>query len=159
MYPVEGRYGQAIERSKKMIEYEPDFIYGYNLLALADIATGDLRGAERALQEAGERELKMADLDVDRYQVAFLKNDQAGMDRVASAAVGEPGTEDWIAHLQSTALAYSGHMEQAAKMSQRAMELAQHGNQPERMAAFQSGGGRAFRFRQIRRGCHATKLS
>ncbi len=164
MYPVEGRYGQAIERSKKMIEYEPDFIYGYNLLALADIATGDLKGAERALQEAGERKLKMADLDVDRYQVAFLKNDQAGMDRVASAAVGEPGTEDWIAHLQSTALAYSGHMEQAAKMSQRAIELAEHGNQPERVASFQSGAAIRDAFfddkaSAIRRAESALKLS
>jgi hypothetical protein len=61
------------------------------------------------------------------------------MDRVASEAAGEPGAEDWLAHLQSTAFAYSGHMEQATKMSQRAMELAQHGNQPERVAAFQSG--------------------
>jgi eukaryotic-like serine/threonine-protein kinase len=139
MYPIKGRYDRVVENSRKMIEYDPDFIYGYNLLALADIATDDLRGAERALQEADEHKLKMADLYIDRYQIAFLKGDQAGMDRVASEAAGEPGAEDWVAHLQSTALAYSGHMAQATKMSQRAMGLAQHGDQPERVAAFQSG--------------------
>ena len=164
MYPMKGRYDQAIEDSKKMIEYDPDFIYGYNLLALADIATDDLKGAERALQEADEHNLKMADLYVDRYQIAFLKSDQKGMDRVASEAAGEPGAEDWVAHLQSTALAYSGHMEQAAKMSQRAMELAQHGNQPERMAAFQSGAAIRDAFFEnkpvaIRRAESALKLS
>jgi predicted Zn-dependent protease len=108
------------------------------MLALADIATGDLDDAERALDGADQRKLQIPDLFVDRYQIAFLKNDQAGMDKVAAATPREPGAEDWLAHLQSTVLAYGGHLRQATVMSQRAVDLAKHSGQPERAALFQS---------------------
>jgi hypothetical protein len=75
---------------------------------------------------------------VDRYQLAFLKNDQNAMTRIGSETPRESGAEDWIAHIQSTALAYSGHLQQATKISQRAIDLAQHSDQPERAALFQS---------------------
>ena len=139
IYPVQGRYSQAIEKSRKTIEYDPDFVFGYNILALEDIAIGDLEDAERTLKKAAERELKIPDLFIDRYQLAFLKNDQGGMTRVVSDTPRASGAEDWIAHIQSTVLAYSGHLQQATKMSQRAIDLARHSDQPERAALFQSG--------------------
>jgi tetratricopeptide (TPR) repeat protein/predicted Ser/Thr protein kinase len=139
IYPVQGRYDQAIEKSRKSIESDPDSAFGYNILALADIATGDLEGAERALQKADQRRLKIPDLFVDRYEIAFLKNDQDSMDRVASQTPRESGAEDWIGHLESTVLAYSGRLQQATRMSRRAVDLARHGDQPERAALFQSG--------------------
>ena len=43
-----------------------------------------------------------------------------------------------MAHLQSTVLAYGGHLRQATAMSQRAVDLAKHSGQPERAALFQS---------------------
>jgi len=138
IYPVQGRYDLAIARSREMIKSDPDFVFGYNLLALADIAVGDLADAERALDAAAERKLQIPDLLVDRYQIAFLRNDQAGMDRVVSETPREPGAEDWLAHLQSTVLAYGGHLRQATAMSQRAVDLAKHSGQPERAALFQS---------------------
>jgi eukaryotic-like serine/threonine-protein kinase len=138
IYPVQGRYDLAIARSREMIKSDPDFVFGYNLLALADIATGDLEDAERALDRADQRKLQIPDLFVDRYQIAFLKNDQAGMDKVAAATPREPGAEDWLAHIQSTVLAYGGHLRQATAKSQRAVDLAKHSGQPERAALFQS---------------------
>jgi DNA-binding winged helix-turn-helix (wHTH) protein/tetratricopeptide (TPR) repeat protein len=138
IYPVQGRYDQAVEKSRKMIDYDPDFVVGYNILALAEMTVGNLEQAERTLQKADDRKLKMPDLFIDRYQLAFVKNDQDGMARVASETPRESGTEDWIAHMQSTALAYSGHLQQATKMSQRAIDLAKHSDQPERAALFQS---------------------
>jgi tetratricopeptide (TPR) repeat protein len=139
IYPVLGKYDQAIEKSRKIIDYDPDFAYGYNILALADMTIGDLEDAERTLQQADERKLKIPDLFIDRYQIAFLKSDHDGMVRVASETPRESGAEDWIAYLQSTVLAYSGHLQQATKMSRRAIDLAQHGGQSERAALFQSG--------------------
>jgi len=138
IYPVQGRYDLAIQKAKESINADPDFVFGYNILALEEIATGDLNAAERTLNQADARKLEIPDLFIDRYQIAFLRNDQAGMDRVAARTPRESGAEDWMAHLQSTALAYSGHLEQAAIMSQRAIELALHGDQPERAAMFQS---------------------
>jgi hypothetical protein len=111
IYPVQGRFQLAIEKSRKMIENDPDFSYGYNILALSEMAIGNLDEAERILQKADERKLTIPDIFVDRYQLAFLKADQNGMARVASETPRESGAEDWIAHMQSTALAYSGHLQ------------------------------------------------
>jgi tetratricopeptide (TPR) repeat protein len=151
IYPVQGRFDQAIEKSRKSIESDPDSAFGYNILALAEIATGDLEGAERVLQEAEQRKLKIPDLFVDRYEIAFLKNDQDGMERVASETPIEFGAEDWIGHLESTVLAYSGRLQQATKMSQRAVDLARHEINRKGQLCFRVGKQSAMLFLKIRR--------
>jgi tetratricopeptide (TPR) repeat protein len=138
IYPVQGRYDQAIEAARRAIEADPDFVFGYNILAFEQIAVGDLASSERALHDAEERKLYIPDLSMARYQIAFLKNDQDGMEKVAAQIPREPGAEDWMAHLQSTTLAYFGHLQQATKMSQHSIDLARHGGQLERAALFQS---------------------
>jgi tetratricopeptide (TPR) repeat protein len=137
IYPVQGRYDLAIQKAKESIIADPDFVFGYNILALEEMAIGDVEAAERALNDADARKLEIPDLFIDRYQIAFLRNDQGGMDRVAARTPRESGAEDWMAHMQSTVLAYFGHLEQATSMSQRAIELALH-DRPERAALFQS---------------------
>jgi eukaryotic-like serine/threonine-protein kinase len=138
IYPVQGRYDLAIEKARESIQADPDFVFGYNILALEDIAIGDLKGAERALNEAASRKLEIPDLFIGRYQIAFLRDDRSEMDRVVSQTPRESGAEDWMTHLQSTVLARSGHLQQATRMSERAIELARHGEQRERAALFQS---------------------
>lgn len=138
IYPVQGRYDQAIEKARMAIEYDPDFVFGYNILAFEHMAVGDLKGAERALQEAEIRKLKIPDLAIARYQMAFLNGDQEGMDRVTAQTLKESDTEDWVAHMRSTVLAYGGRLQQAAKTSQHAIEAARRAGQPERAALFQA---------------------
>lgn len=138
IYPVQGKYDKAIATARRSIEYDPDFVFGYNILAFEDIAVGDLRGAELALQKADERKLKIPDLSIARYQIAFLKDDQTGMDRVISQTRREPETEDWVAHFQSTVFAYRGQLRQATATSRRSIELARRAQQPERAALFQT---------------------
>jgi eukaryotic-like serine/threonine-protein kinase len=138
IYPVQGRYDLVIEKARESIKIDPDFVFGYNILALGDIAIGDLDGAERALDEASARKLEIPDLFVDRYQIAFLKNDQKEMGLVASQTPRESGAEDWMAHLQSTAFAYNGHLKRATEMSERAVSLARNRGLSDRAGLFRS---------------------
>jgi DNA-binding winged helix-turn-helix (wHTH) protein/Tfp pilus assembly protein PilF len=139
IYPVLGRYESAVEEGKKAIELDPDFGLAYNVLALSHQALDQLGEAENTLQRASDRKLEIPDLLVDRYQIAFLKSDQGAMDRVAALGQGKSGTEDVISNQEAFALAYSGHLRQARRASQRAVDLAQQSAELERSALFETG--------------------
>jgi tetratricopeptide (TPR) repeat protein len=98
IYPVLARYEAALEEARKMLELEPDFPVSYNLVALGYIPLGRLDEAAQTLELASERKMQMPDLVVGRYQIAFLKTDQAGMGKAVALAAKTPGAVDVVAN-------------------------------------------------------------
>ena len=140
IYQKLGEYDKSIDEAKKAIDLDPDFTPGYNNLAWAYVMLGRFGEAENTLQQASERKLEMPEMLVMRYYIAFLKvGDKDGMQQVATQGQGRFGAEDWLAYEQASVLAYSGHLKQARKMSDRAVELARQANQPERAAMYEAG--------------------
>ena len=111
IYPVLGKYEKAVEEGKKVIELDPDFAIGYNVLAISYQYLDRLGEAENTLQRASERKLEVPDFLVDRYAIAFLKGDQAGMERAAALSQGKSGAEDWLSDQEAVVLAYSGRLQ------------------------------------------------
>jgi predicted Zn-dependent protease len=138
IYPAFGKYEAAVEKAKIVTRLDPDFPIGYLILASSYIALGRMGEADNTLQRAFERKLETPDFSVERYAVAFLKGDTAGMDRESAQARGKPGVEEWICNYQSFVLAYSGHLEEARKMSRRAADLAQQSDQRETAAFYEA---------------------
>jgi eukaryotic-like serine/threonine-protein kinase len=134
IYQDFGKYEKAIEEAKTAIDLDPDFTPGYLNLAWAYVLTDRLKDAENALQRASERKLETNETLIMRYYIAFLKNDTEEMQRVAAQGTQTSGAEDWISHGQSFVLAYSGHLQQARKMSRRAVDLAVLASNRERAA-------------------------
>jgi len=141
IYPVFGKFEEAVEESKKTVEIDTDFAIAYNTLALNDIALDRLGEAERALRRASERRLELPDLLVDQFDIAFLKGDQAGMDRAAALGRGKAGAEDWLTDQEALVVAYTGRMQLARRKSRRAVELARQSAGRERAALFATGPG------------------
>ena len=139
IYPVLGKYDREIEEAKKLIEINPDFALGYNVLALDYEALDRLGDAENTLQRAYERELEVPDFVVDRYQIAFLKGDQTAMKRELARGQREPEGEDLTSDLDGFGLAYFGHLREATEQTQRAVDLARRSDQRERAALFATG--------------------
>jgi DNA-binding winged helix-turn-helix (wHTH) protein/tetratricopeptide (TPR) repeat protein len=139
IYPGSGHYERAIKESQTVIALDPDFAVGYINLGYGYISLDRLGEAENALRSASERRLAVPEFIVERYDLAFLKGDRAGMDREAALAQGSTGVEDWIAYHQAFALAYNGHLQEASRMAQRAVDLAQQGSHPERASLFEAG--------------------
>jgi eukaryotic-like serine/threonine-protein kinase len=141
VYLPMGNYEQGVEQLKRSLELDPNFAIHYAVLVLGYQYMGRLYKAEQLLRDAEERKLQLPDFFVEKYDMAFLKNDKAAMERAVALSRGVPGAEDWVDDHQSFALAYSGHLKQARQMSRRAVTLATATNQSvqgsERAALFE----------------------
>jgi eukaryotic-like serine/threonine-protein kinase len=140
IYPAFGKYEKAVEAAKTAIGIDPDFPFPYVNLATAYQFLDRLDEAETTLQRASERKLLVPEALIQRYDLAFLRSDEAGMERAVALGRGKPGVEDAIAAHEALVLAWSGHMQQARRKLARAVDLAQKAAQPERAALFEALG-------------------
>jgi tetratricopeptide (TPR) repeat protein len=134
-----GKYEKSMEEAKKAIALDPDSFPGYLNLAYDYIFLDRLDEAENTLRRAFERKPEVPDILILEYELAFLKADQAGMERELARAKVESGVEDWISDQQAFVLAYSGHLHQARRMSERAAKLAKQAAQRDRAAQYEAG--------------------
>jgi tetratricopeptide (TPR) repeat protein len=70
------------------------------------------------------------------FQLAFLKGDDAAMEREFARAQGNAAEAD-LTHLKALALARSGQLARAASLARRAVDLSEKAGQRERAALFQ----------------------
>ena len=117
-----GKYEKGIEVDQQLVEIDPDVPIAYLQLAFNHQFAGHLVEAERALQRASARKLEIPELAVQRYDIAFLKGDQAGMDR--EAALAQSAADDLVLDREGFVLAYSGHLKAARSMAQQRLLLA-----------------------------------
>jgi serine/threonine protein kinase/Tfp pilus assembly protein PilF len=134
-----GKYEQSIEEAKIALGLNPDHTFAYDNLASSLLYLDRLREAEDTLKRASERKIEIPDLLLRRYYIAFLKGDKAGMEREAARAKGEPGAEDLMSDSEALVLARSGQLQQARRISRRAVDLAQQAGQRERAAIYEAG--------------------
>ena len=139
IYFVSAKYEQAIEESGKLIELDPDFSIGYADRAFGYINLGRLSEAESALRQASRRKLDIPEFSLVRYEMAFLRDDQVGMEREAALSRGKSEAQDWISGDEAFVLAYSGHMAEGNRMSQHAADAARQAGHLERAALFETG--------------------
>jgi eukaryotic-like serine/threonine-protein kinase len=138
IFPVLGRYEEGVEEGRKAIALVPDVYTGYYLLGYNLIYLDRLADLEDVLHQTSERKFDNPFLAHQRFDLAFLKGDRAGMQREVAAAQGKPGAEDLISDRQALALAYTGRMQEARKFSKSAITLAQQAGHRERAALFET---------------------
>lgn len=138
IYTGLGKYERAVAEAQRVLELDPDADIGYSNLAANYMYLGRLGQAEETLRRAADRKLEMPDFIVQRYDMAFLKSDEAAMARELALAQSDPEAEDWILHHEAFASAYTGHLREARKLSLQAGELARHAGHRERAALFET---------------------
>jgi len=134
-----GNYARSIEEAQKAIALDPDFTPAYINLATSYFYLDHFKEASSVLQRATERRLEIPDAVVLSYYIAFLTDDQDGVQRAIVSARGNVSAEDWILHSQALVLARSGQLQAANRMSAQAVELAEQNGQIERAATFLAG--------------------
>ena len=164
IYNTLGKYEKSVDEAKIAIEIDPDFSIGYSILAASYEAQEQTGEAEKTLQRASERKLDIPDFHVQRYVIAFLKDDKTGMEREATRSVEKPGVDDWMSNAEGFASAFSGHLEEARRMSQLAADLARKADRRETEALYETDAAvREGLFGNVstarRRAGHALELS
>lgn len=139
IYQQFGNYAKSAQEAQAAIELDPDFTPGYVNLAWAQLFANRPDDAEKTLQQASQRKLEIPELLVLQYCTSFLKNDNSGMERAAMQSEAKAGAEDWMADLQASVDAYFGRLNEARRMSRRAVELARQSDEAERAAIYQAG--------------------
>jgi tetratricopeptide (TPR) repeat protein len=133
-----GRFERAIEASQKGIAADPNFAIGYANLAESYFLTDRFPEAESTLQRASERKLEMPDFLILRYDIAVLNGDKDQMDRIVALAEGKQGAEHALANVEALALARSGRLQGARRLSSRAVELSLQEGEREVAASYQA---------------------
>lgn len=138
-YPGTAKYTKTVEEAKKALALDPDRPIVYSILASAYIYLDRLADAEETLRRASERKLEIPYYLELRFTIAFLKSDEAGMEREAARGRAKPGLEDGISSQEAFVQAYSGHLQTARTKSRRAVDLAQQTGHRERAALYETG--------------------
>jgi DNA-binding winged helix-turn-helix (wHTH) protein/tetratricopeptide (TPR) repeat protein len=139
IYTVLGKHQRAVEGADAAIERDPSAGIAYFNLGYDNLYLNRITEAEDALRRALEHKVEMPDFLVLRYDIAFLKSDYAAMAQQVVLAQSNSAAEDWMLHHESFAMAYSGRLREARKMSLLASELAQQSGHRERAALFETG--------------------
>ncbi|MBZ5600903.1 MAG: protein kinase [Acidobacteriia bacterium] len=127
-----GRFERAIEMAQKEIAVHPDISFAYGGLAFDYLFLDRFPEAETILQRASEHKVGNANHLVLRYNIAVIKGDKDEMDRVMALAKDKQGAEHRLAHANALALARSGRLQVAERLSNRAVDLAlQEGGREE----------------------------
>jgi len=138
IYPQLGKYEKSVEEAKIALGIDQDFSIGYSILTASYLALERRAEAENTLQQAFERKLEIPDFYVQRFVIAFLRDDKTGMEREAAQFREKPDVDDWMFNAEGFVSAYSGHLEDARKMSRRAADLARKADRRETEALYEA---------------------
>ena len=129
-----GHYDKAAEEGLKAIELDPDYAIGYTNVAFAYIYLNRLSEAEAVLRRAKERKIEAADYSLCRYFIAFLRGDQAAMEREMTQRQQKLEAQGFFEHQEALTSAYQARLKEAARLSDRAVLLSRQAGLRERAA-------------------------
>ena len=131
-----GRYEGCIERAGKAEAADPQSPFGYLNAAACYMYLDRLDEAAETLQRAADRKVPGTDLTHWHFHLAFLRGDDAALDREFARAQGNVH-EPEVTHIKALALARSGQLERASSLARRAVDLSEKARQRERATVFQ----------------------
>ena len=131
-----GHYQTAVEEGLKAIEIDPNYSIGYENVTFAYLYMDRLSEAEALLVKASERKIDTTDFSLLRYFIAFLKKDEAGMEREVGQRRAKLSAQGWFEHQEAMTLAYHGRLKEAARLSNNGVRLAREAGLRERPAQF-----------------------
>jgi tetratricopeptide (TPR) repeat protein len=134
-----GQYELAIAEADKAIALDPDLTPAYVNKAINQLFLNRLDDALLTVHRATERKLESPEwFTVVPYFVAFLKSADDELRRTGAVARRIPLWEDMFSHLEALALARSGRLQDARRLSAVAVEIAQRSGRRERAGLFEA---------------------
>ena len=137
IYASLGDFEKSLAESREALRLEPNDATNYGNTGNSLVVLNRLDEAEAVYRQAEEHKLEGEVLLVNRYQLAFLKGDKAGMAQSARAAIGKAGAEDLLLAAQADTEGWYGKLKTAHELTRRAMDSAERNDAKESAAAYQ----------------------
>jgi serine/threonine protein kinase/tetratricopeptide (TPR) repeat protein len=135
-----GEFEEALAEGQEAFRLNPSGLNYSNLVTLFT----SLNRFEEARSLAGEAQAKKLDssyLRLGLYQLAFLRNDPAGMAQQIAWMAGKPGVEDIGLSVAADTAAFSGQLRKARELSRQAALSAEHAEEKETAATYEAEAG------------------
>ena len=129
-YKLLGRHEEALKEALEAVRLSPNNINARENLVTSFMALGRLDEAEQAAQEYQNINPDALSARLAQYFFAFLRHDQAAMERQVQWASGRAEEAEFTSKLTSVAL-YQGKAKQAEELQQRALEIFKRQNRAE----------------------------
>jgi len=137
-YEFLGQYDKALAEMREAVRLNPEGTILHSNIMEDYTALNNLQAAKNEYVRTLEQKLDHPYLHADRYEIAFLENDEAERKRQLAWASGMAGAEDLLLSLDSDSKAYFGELAEARELSRRAAESARRGDQNETAALWQA---------------------
>jgi serine/threonine protein kinase/tetratricopeptide (TPR) repeat protein len=129
-YKILGRNEDALKEALEAVRLSPNNVSAYDNLVSSFMSVGHFDEAEQAEREAQRINADSLGAHVYNYYFAFLRQDQAAMDREVQWAKGKPEEAQFTGLLSAAAL-YSGKVKQAQELRKRAVDMLKQQNRAE----------------------------
>jgi tRNA A-37 threonylcarbamoyl transferase component Bud32 len=133
-----GRFEPALAATEQSIRMEPDLPVEYSNKVNILFHLSRFEETEKALVEAAAHHADASDVLVFRYRLALLKKDLSQAQTVVASSRAQSENEMLLWHVQALAAARDGRLEEAARDSRRATEMARGAGLKERAAVFEA---------------------
>ena len=138
MYEQLGQYEKSAEATRTLLQLDPEFVYAYTNLTMAELALQRFDEARRTIDQAHTRKLDDYLLRADLYAIAFLHADSDGMAEQQQWLRGKPLYENYGLALASETEAYAGHMKKARELTKEGVASAIRTENQEGAAVYQA---------------------
>jgi DNA-binding winged helix-turn-helix (wHTH) protein len=138
IYSSLGQSEKALEVARNGLRLNSTSFLSYSMLISAYINLNRLEEARGLAEEAQAEKYDFPDLHSLLYQLAFFKNDAAGMAQQVGWATSKLGAEDILLALEANTAAYSGGLGKARGFSNRAVTSAMRAEEKEVAANYEA---------------------
>jgi len=135
-----GRGEKSLAESQQAFRLDPSGL-NYSNLVTAFISLNRLDEARVTAEDAQAKKLDSPYLRAALYQLAFLKNDAAGMAQHLNWASGKPGIEDALLAMEADSAAYAGQLRKADDYTRQAVASATRADEKETAASYEAQAG------------------
>ncbi|HEX6649542.1 MAG TPA: protein kinase, partial [Pyrinomonadaceae bacterium] len=132
-YSLLGRYDEALKEALEAVRLSPNNVAANDNLVTSFIGLGRFDEAEQAEREAQKINPDGFEAHKNNYFFAFVRKDQAAMDREAQWVKGKPEEAEFLSMLAGTALS-KGKFKEAEELSKRSLEMLKRQNRLENAA-------------------------
>jgi eukaryotic-like serine/threonine-protein kinase len=138
IYGSLGQYDRALTESRVALRLDPGSALSYLYLVDSYLSLSRLEEAGNTAAEAKAKKLDSPFMHLCLYELAFLRNDKAGMAQQVTWAAGKSAVEGVLLGSEADTAAYSGQLRRAREFSGQAVASAERAKEKETAANYEA---------------------